>query len=64
MKTLELNQMETIRGAGFWDGFCSGMLGAVAGVGVAAVLAVAIPGASIIVAVAGVGCFAASINTD
>jgi len=64
MKTLELNQMANIQGSGFWDGFCSGMLGAVAGVSVGAALAVAVPGALVIVAVASVGCFAASINTD
>jgi hypothetical protein len=62
MKNLELNEMINIHGSGFWDGFCSGMMGASAGVAVAVAVGTVIPGANIILAVSAIGCFAASIN--
>lgn len=61
MKNLELTQMSNIQGGGFWDGFCSGMMGASAGVALAVAVGTAIPGANVIIAVTAVGCFAASM---
>ncbi len=60
MKTLKFNEMEEIQGGGFWKGFCSGMMGASAGVAVAVAVGASIPGANAIVAVTAVGCFLAT----
>lgn len=64
MKNLDLKEMSNVNGGGFWSGFCSGMMGASAAVGVGLAVGAAIPGANVILAVAAVGCFASSINTN
>ena len=63
MKSLELNQMETIEGGGFWSGLC-GTTSIASGAGILAVelaIASAIPGLNIVVGVAAVSCGVAAL---
>ncbi|MDE1206175.1 hypothetical protein [Tenacibaculum larymnensis] len=59
MKTLELNQMEVIQGAGFWEGFCgsTSIVGGAAGIAAYAGLITITGGAAAVgLGVIGIGC--------
>lgn len=65
MKTLELSEMESISGGGFWEGFC-GASSIVGGIGslaaYAGLVTISGPVAVVGLAVIGVGCGIAAFN--
>lgn len=64
MKKIELNQLETIQGGGFWGGLC-GTTSIASGAGLLALefaVAAAIPGLNIVVGIAAISCGIAALS--